>query len=520
MTIIAVAILAGGLGCLIGWLLRQNIGHSKIAKAEAYVKSIEEAARLEAENLKQEKLLEARDEIFQKRQEFDQQAKARLAETQKREASLNSREVNLDRKVDILNRKERELAQSENNLLNLEKRLASREADIEKIIAEENKRLEQISGMTNEEAKRLQLENLLEIARQEAAQTIKEIKDKAKITANREAKEIVLEAIQRTATSHVAETTVSIVRLPNDDMKGRIIGREGRNIRTFEAATGVEVLIDDTPGTVMLSGFDPIRREVAKLSLEKLLADGRIHPGRIEEVVEKARIEIDEKIYEGGEQAMVEAGLHGIHPELLRLLGKLKYRTAHGQNLLQHSTEVAILSGLIASNLDLDANLARRAGLLHEIGRTIENDSDAKAGEAAKALVSKFGEGEIVQSAVLAAAGSEESTQIISPVCVVVASANSISESRPGAHKEMLENYFQRLHQLEQIASSFRGVVSAYAIQAGREIRIVAEHREVDDARAQQLALDIAKQIQEKVQYPGQIKVTVIREHRSMSYAK
>ncbi len=520
MITIAVAILAGGLGFLIGWLLRQKLGQDKIARAEVHAKSIENDARLEAENLKKEMLLEARDEIFQKRQELEQQIKSRQAEIQKREATLNSREVSLDRKVDILSRKEKELAQSETNLLNLEKRLSAKETEIEKIIAEENRRLEQISGLTNVEAKRLQLENLLEIARQEAAQTIKEIKDKAKITANREAKEIVIEAIQRTAISHVAETTVSIVKLPNDDMKGRIIGREGRNIRTFEAATGIEVLIDDTPGTVMLSGFDPIRRDVAKLALEKLLVDGRIHPGRIEEVVEKARIEIEEKTYEAGEQAMLEAGLHGIHPELLRFLGRLRYRTSHGQNLLQHSIEVAILSGLIASNLELDTSNARRAGLLHEIGRAIENDADVKPSDAAKSMASKFGENDVVQSAILAACGAEENAQNLFPVSIVVAAANDISESRPGAHKEMLESYFKRLHDLEQIARSFLGVSSAYAIQAGREIRVVVEHRDLDDGRAQQLAFDIAKQIQEKVQYPGQIKVTVIREHRSVGYAK
>jgi ribonuclease Y len=520
MTAIAVAMFAGGLGFFIGWLLRQKLGQDRIARAEAYAKSIEENARGDAENLKKEKLLEARDEIFQKRQEFEQQVKSRQAEIQKKETSLNSREISLDRKVDILNRKERELAQTEHNLVNLEKKLSTREAEIEKLIAEENRRLEQMSGLTNDEAKRLQMENLLDAAKQEAAQAIKEIKDAARLTANREAREIVLEAIQRTAINHVAESTVSIVKLPNDDMKGRIIGREGRNIRTFEAATGIEVLIDDTPETVMLSGFNPIRRDVAKISLEKLLVDGRIHPGRIEEVVEKTRAEIEEKILEAGEQAMLEAGLHGIHPELLRLLGKLKYRTAHGQNLLQHSVEVGILSGLIGSQLDLDANIARRAGLLHEIGKAIDNDSDSKPGEAAKGIVSKYGENEIVQNAILASSGLEESSSIISPVCIVVAAANDISESRPGAHKEMLENYFQRLHQLEELSGSFLGVIRAYAIQAGREIRVMVEHRDIDDARAQQLAVDISKQIQEKVQYPGQIKVTVIREHRSIAYAK
>lgn len=520
MTIIAVAILAGGLGFVVGWLLRQKLGRDRIAHAEAYAKTIENDARLEAENLKKEKLLEARDEIFQKRQEFEQHVKSRQSEMQKMETSLNSREISLDRKVDILNRKERELSQFENNLRNLEKKLANKETDLERLITEENRRLEQISGLTNEEAKRLQMENLLETVKQEAAQTIKEINDKAKITANREAKEIVLQAIQRTAISHVAESTVSIVKLPNDDMKGRIIGREGRNIRTFEAATGIEVLIDDTPETVMLSGFDPIRRDVAKLSLEKLIADGRIHPGRIEEVVEKTRAEIDEKIFDAGEQAMLEVSLHSIHPELLRLLGKLKYHTTYGQNLLQHSIEVSLLAGLMATQLDLDANIARRAGLLHEIGKALENDSEAKPGEVAKGLVSKFGENEIVQNAILAANGLEENAQINSPICIVAAAANDISESRPGARKEMLESYFHRLHQLEDISNSLLGVIGTYAIQAGREIRVMVQHREVDDARAEQLALEIARKIQEKVQYPGQIKVTVIREHRSIDYAK
>ena len=520
MTTITVAIVAGGLGFFIGWLLRQKLGHDRIARAEAYAKTMENDARLEAENLKKEKLLEARDDIFQKRQEFEQQVKTRQGELQKRETSLNSREVGLDRKVDILTRKERELTQAESNLRNFEKKLATREAEVDKLLAEENRRLEQISGMSNEAAKRLQMANLLEAAKQEAAQTIKDLTDKAKITANREARQIVLQAIQRTAISHVAESTVSLVKLPNDDMKGRIIGREGRNIRTFEAATGIEVLIDDTPETVMLSGFDPIRREVAKLSLEKLLADGRIHPGRIEEVVEKTSAEIGEKIFEAGEQAMLEVGLHGIHPELLRLLGKLKYRTTYGQNLLQHSIEVSLLSGLMANQLDLDASIARRAGLLHEIGKATENDSESKPGEVAKGIASKFGENEIVQASILAANGLEESAQITSPVCIVVAAANDISESRPGAHKEMLESYFHRLHQLEEISNSFLGVIGTYAIQAGREIRVIVEHRDVDDARSQQLALDIAKQIEEKVQYPGQIKVTVIREHRSIGYAK
>jgi ribonuclease Y len=518
---IGLAAVLGIVGFVAGWLLRQKIGRDKIARAETYVQQILAEARQEAENLKKAKLLEIQDEVFQKRQHLEQEVKSRRSELQKAESQLANRELNLDRKVDVLNRKERELKQLDTVLRNREEALTTQENELNRLIGEENRRLEQISGLTNEEAKRIQLNNFLEIARQEAAQMAKEIVDKARAQAHQNAKSIILETIQRTSINHVTESTVSIVTLPSDDMKGRIIGREGRNIRTFEAATGIEVLIDDTPDTVMLSGFDPIRREVAKLALEKLIADGRIHPGRIEEVVEKTRHEINEKFVEYGEQAAIETAVHGLHHELIRLLGKLRYRTSHGQNLLQHSIEVGILAGLMASELQLDAASAKRAGLLHEIGWALDNVSEgATTSDLGAELAKKHDETESVQNAILLANNLENNVPALTPLSILVAAANEISVSRPGARKEMLESYFQRMQHLEEICRSFPGVIKTYALQAGREIRVIVEHTQVDDAKAEQLALSIAQKIQEDVHYPGQIKVTVIREYRSMSIAK
>jgi ribonuclease Y len=518
---IGLAVVAGVSGFLLGWLIRQKLGRDKIARAETYVQQLVDDARQESENLKKAKLLEINDEVFQKRQELEQEIKSRLSEIQKMENQLANRETNLDRKVDVLNRKEREMNQFDNSLRAREKNIKLREQELERLMTEENRRLEQISGLTNEEAKRIQLNNFLEIARQEAAQTAKEIIDKARAQANREAREIVLQAIQRTSINHVAESTVSIVALPNDDMKGRIIGREGRNIRSFEAATGIELLIDDTPEMVMLSGFDPIRREIAKLSLEKLIADGRIHPGRIEEVVEKTRQEINERISEWAEQAALEVGVHGLHQELIRLLGKLKYRTGHGQNLLQHSIEVAMIAGLMASELELDAASAKRAGLLHEIGWALDNESEGiSTSDLGAEQAKRFGENEIVQNAILLANNFDKSMPALSATSVIVAIANEISIARPGARKEMLENFFQRLSHIEQICRSFAGVINTYALQAGREIRVMVEHSQIDDAKAEQLALSIAQKLRESVHYPGQIKVIVVREYRSVDFAK
>jgi ribonuclease Y len=518
---IGLAAIAGVAGFLIGWWLRQKAGRDKIAHAETYAQQILAEARQEADNFKKAKQLEVQEEIFHKRQELEQEIKSRRNEVQKAENQLANREVNLDRKVDLFNRKERELKQLDSTLQARDQGLKAREQELGRLVTEENRRLEQISGLTNEEAKRIQLDNYLEIARQEAAQSAKEIIDKARVEANQTARNIVLEALQRTSINHVAESTVSVVTLPSDDIKGRIIGREGRNIRTFEAATGIEVLIDDTPDMVMLSGFDPIRRVIAKLALEKLIVDGRIHPGRIEEVVEKTRQEINERFIEAGEQAAIEAGVHGLHSELIRLLGKLKYRTSHGQNLLQHSVEVAILAGLMAAELELDAASAKRAGILHEIGSAIDNDSEMGApGEASVELAKKFGENELVQNAILWTHSADNNTPALAATSVIVAAANEISLSRPGARKEILETYFQRMRHLENICRSFYGVMQTYALQAGREIRVIVEHSQVDDAKAEQIALSIAQKIHDSMHYPGQIKVTVVREYRSVSFAK
>ncbi len=519
VTIVAGAVCAGA-GFLLGWLLRQKLARDKIARAEQYIKQISAEAQQESENLKQEKLLEAREELFQKRQEFEQESKNRLQQLQKNESQLANREMNLDRKVDLLNKKKQELTQLEESLRVRDKNLQLQHQELERLMREQNARLEQISGLTNEEARRLQFNNFLEIAKQEAAQTVKEIKDQARMVANREAKEIIVQAIQRTAIGHIVESTVSLVRLPNDDMKGRIIGREGRNIRAFEGATGIEVLIDDTPDVVMISGFDPIRREVAKLSLERLITDGRIHPGRIEEVIQKTRGEVEEWMREAGEQALLETGLHGLHLELVRLLGKLKYHTRMGQNLLQHSTETAILAGIIAAELGLETHLVKRAALLHEIGNAVEKESESSAAELGAELARRYGENETVENAILFANKLPHEGQALTAATIIVGVANEISISRPGAQKDALASYFQRMSQLEGIANSFPGVLNTYALQAGREMRIIVEHAKVDDARAEQMAVDIARKIQDSVHYPGQIRVTIVRQYRAVDFAK
>lgn len=522
MTITAIVLIVAalGVGILTGWLLRQKIGRERSAHAEATARQLIAEATQEAENLKQAMLLEVRDELFQKRQDLEQEIKSRRQQIQKQESQLAARETSLDRKVDLLNQKKQELAKLEENLRSREASLKLQAQELDRLIAEENKKLEQISGLTNEEAKRIQLNNFLELAKQEAAQTVKEIKDHARMVASREAKDILVQAIQRTNISHVVESTVSVVRLPNDDMKGRIIGREGRNIRSFEAVTGIEVLIDDTPDVVMLSGFDPVRREVAKLSLEKLITDGRIHPGRIEEVVERTRSEVEELIREAGEQAMLEVGLHGLHVELIRLLGKLKYRSSEGQNLLQHSIETALIAGVISAEVGLETQVVKRGALLHEIGAAVERETDTSAAEMGAALARRYGENEAVENAILFANNPNRNGQMLTVASILVATANEISLSRPGAQKEKLASYFQRMSALETIANSFPGVIRTYALQAGREIRVIVEHTKVDDARAEQMAVDIARKIQQNVHYPGQIRVTIVREYRAVDFAK
>jgi len=517
--IILWVMLAISFGFIAGWFLRQFLGQKKLARTSEYAAKLIDEAKIESENLKREKLLEAKETNFQIKQKTEQELKNKQREAQRLEKQLTNRELNLDRKVDILNKKENDLNQLNKNLNISKEKLRNEELKLEQLLEKENQRLEQISGLTTEEAKRVQMQNILEKAKKETALEVREIQEEAKQKAVQEAREIILEAVQRSAVNHIVDTTISIINLPDDEMKGRIIGREGRNIRAFESATGIEVLIDDTPQTVVLSGFDPLRREIARLALEKLLYDGRIHPGRIEEVVIKTREEIDEKIFELGEAAIHEVGLHGIHSELIRLLGRQKFRTTYGQNLLQHSKEVASLSGQMAGQLGLDITLAKRAGLLHDIGKVAEEYGDGHVHEIGAELAKKFGENEVVHNVILTQS-SHNNPEIISPITILVQMANSISVSRPGAQKEMLETFIKRLSSMEQIALSFSGVENAYAIQGGKELRVIVEHSIVDDANAQILADNIAERLKEETEFPGQIRITVIREYRAVEFAK
>lgn len=516
MTILA-AVISGVIFFIVGWFLSRFIGQGKLANAKKHAERIVADAQKEAESLRKEKLLEAKDEWLKLKQNLDNEIKSKRGELQKLESKLTSKELNLDRRHDLLSKKEKEVDDLSQNLKSREEKVKRLEVDLNNIIEEQNRRLERISGISNEEARRILMQNLLDKAKQEAAQAVKEIKDKARQAANREAKEIVIQAIQRTAADHSTETTVSVVNLPGDEMKGRIIGREGRNIRSFEACTGIEVIVDDTPEAVVLSGFDPFRREIAKVALERLVSDGRIHPARIEEVVEKAKQELEEKLVEDGEKALLETGIPSVHPELVKLLGKLRYRTSYGQNVLQHSIEVSFLTGLMASSLGLDGNLAKRAGLLHDLGKAIDRYTEGTHTQIGVEIAKKYGEGPIVQNAI---ASHHEDVEPISPISVLVQAADAISGSRPGARRETLETYIKRLEGLENVAKSFAGVGKAYAIQAGREIRVMVEHEKIDDAMSEQLATDIAEKIQGEMEYPGQIKVTVIREYRAIDYAK
>lgn len=500
-----------------GWFFSRHVGKGKVAEAEKTAEKIIADAEKEANAIKKEKILEAKEEWYRLKQEAEKEAKTRRNELHSLEKQLTTMELNLGRRHDLVSKKEKELEKHEKHLQEKEELLEKSKMRLERLIEQQNRQLEKISGISNEEAKRILMQNLLEKAKQEAAREIKEIKDRARQTANREAKEIVIQAIQRTAADHSTETTVSVVNLPSDDMKGRIIGREGRNIRAFETATGVEVIVDDTPEAVVLSGFDPFRREVARVALEKLVSDGRIHPARIEEVVAKTLQEMEEKVVEAGERACLDAGVTGVHPELIKLLGKLKYRTSYGQNVLQHSVEVAYLSGLMAASLGLDGNLAKRAGLLHDIGKAIDRYTEGTHTQVGFEVAKKYGEGPIVLNAI---ASHHEDVEAISPISVLVQAGDAISGSRPGARRETLESYIKRLEGLEAVANSFQGVGKAFAIQAGREIRVMVEQDKISDEVAETLASDIAEKIQSEMEYPGQIKVTVIREFRAVDYAK
>ncbi len=515
--LVPLVLLACGISFFIGWFLNQKSGANKIASAQERAAKIIADAEKEAETLKREKLLEVKDEWYSKKKEFDADVQSRRSKLQAQEKALDAREENIDRKVELLNRKEREQNQLKRQLEERERQLQARQKEVEQLIAEENARLERVSGYSREEAKRLLMENLLNDARTEAAHMLKEIRDKARDEAKKEAQKLIVHAIQRTAADHSVETTISVLNIQSDEMKGRIIGREGRNIRAFEAATGVDVIVDDTPEAVILSGFDPFRREVARVALERLIADGRIHPARIEEVVEKVRHELEEDILKTGENALLELGLHGAHKEILRLIGRMKYRSSYGQNMLQHSIEVAFLTGAMAGELGLDAALAKRSGLLHDIGKCADKTAEGPHALLGYELAKKYGEHPIVANAI---GSHHDDMPMESPIAALVQAADAISGARPGARRESVEGYAKRLEKLEIFANSFQGVEKTYAIQAGREIRVVVEPSKVDDALADQLAHDIAAKIQQEMEYPGQIKVTVIREFRSVAIAK
>ena len=517
LTIIVAAAGVAVLTFLLGWLISRRIGEIKLGKADELAKKIIEEAEKEAQIKKKEATLEARDEWFKAKVNFEKELQAKKSEFGRLEKRLADRETHLDRKVDILAKKEREIQNRDKVLFAREKAVRHRNDELERLISDQNKQLEKIAQMTSEEAKKLLMENLESRARQEAAHLIKEIKEQAEQTAEKEAKNIIISAVQRCAADHTVESTVSVLNLPNEEMKGRIIGREGRNIRSFETATGIDVIVDDTPEAVILSGYDPIRREVARMALEKLIQDGRIHPARIEEVVAKSEKEMEVIIRETGEQASFDVGIHGIHPELVKLLGKLQFRTSYGQNVLQHSKEVAFLTGLMAAELGLDPNLAKRAGLLHDVGKAVDRETEGTHTQIGYNVAQKFGENPMVLNAI---ASHHEDVISESAYSVLVQAADAISGARPGARRETLEGYIKRLDKLEELADSFKGVAKSYAIQAGREIRVIVEHERISDKEATEMASEMAKKIEAELEYPGQIRVTVIRETRAVDYAK
>jgi ribonuclease Y len=514
---ISFALLTALIGIIVGWTLRMISDQKRVDSANKTAERILEEAQKTAETLKKEKLLEAKDEQLRLRSKFESDMEVRRKKLEGLERKLADLELSLKQRGDELDREFKSLQSERDRLAQESKELEKRAEHLETQLQEANRQLERIARMTQEEALEQLKRNLTERAKVETAEQIKEMREQARLTANREAKEIIVQAIQRSAVEYSVETTVSVVNLPNDEIKGRIIGREGRNIRAFENITGVDIIVDDTPESVVLSGFDPFRREVARISLERLMADGRIHPGRIEEVVNKVEKEMEEHILEIGEQACLDVGVHGLHPELIKLLGKLHYRTSYGQNVLQHSVEVAYLAGLMAAELELDGKLAKRAGLLHDIGKAIDRYTEGTHTTIGLDLAKKYREGKIVQNAI---AAHHEDTEAISPISVLVQAADAVSGSRPGARRETLEGYIKRLERLEELATSFSGVSKVFAIQAGREIRVMVDAEKTDDRSSEELAGEIARKIQEEMEYPGQIRVTVIREFRAVDFAK
>ncbi len=508
--LIPAVLLGAGIGIAIGYFYRKNVAEAKIAKAEDAVRTLLDDAQKKAEEIRKEKELEAKEEIYKLRTEAEKENRDRRNELQRTERRLFQREETLDKKIEAVEAREQ-------SLNDRSAKVDQREARAEELVAEQEKELERISGLTADSAKEMLLARVEEEAKHDAAILLRDIEQRTKEEADRKARNIVTLAIQRCAADHVAEATVSVVPLPNDEMKGRIIGREGRNIRALETATGVDLIIDDTPEAVILSAFDPVRREIARIALEKLIMDGRIHPARIEEMVEKAKKEVSNQIREAGEAAVLEVGVHGLHHELIRYLGRMKYRTSYGQNVLNHSIEVAHLAGIMAAEVGANVALATRAGLLHDIGKSIDHEVEGSHVEIGADLAKKYRENNQVIHCIMAHHNDVEPQTL---EAVLVQAADAISAARPGARRETLENYIKRLEKLEEIANSFDGVDNSYAIQAGREVRIIVKPDKVSDADTVLLAKDIAKRIENEMEYPGQIKVNVIRETRTMELAK
>jgi ribonuclease Y len=515
--ITGVALVVLFIGLLLGYLLQKKLtaARFRLATQKAH-EAIEEAQR-EAERVRKEAEIQAKDHFFQVKGEFEAEAKERRQELLNMEKRLLQKEENLEKRVDLLDQKEAGLSKREKMLLQQERISAEKEKKYTAMVEEQRQTLERIAGISAEEARERLMALLESGMRHESAKLIKKIEEETKDQADKRAKEIIISAIQRYAADYVAEETVSVVNLPNEEMKGRIIGREGRNIRSLEAATGVDLIIDDTPEAVIISGFNPIRREIARITLERLITDGRIHPGRIEEIVAKVEQEMEQTIRESGERATFDVGVHGIHPELIKMIGRLKFRTSFAQNVFQHSLEVAFIAGVMAAELNMNIKQAKRAGLLHDIGKAVDHEVEGSHALIGADLAKKYGENQKIIHAIASHHDDEKPQTILD---ILIQAADALSAARPGARREMLETYVKRLEELEKISYSFPGVSKAYAIQAGREIRVMVENEEITDADAVMLSRDIARKIENELVYPGQIKVTVIREMRAVEYAK
>ena len=508
--IVATFLISLAIGVLVGMAYRKKIAESKLGSAEQEAKRLVDLAKIEAENLKKEEIIKAKEEIMNSRKELDQEIKERRGEVQKQETRIIQKEESLERRSENFEKKEQDLERRMQEVEN-------QKLEIEKVYDEQLSKLQQIASLTKEEAKNKLLKEVEKDITAEKATMIREAEQKVKDEVNKNAKELLTYAVQKCAADHSQETTVSIVALPSDDMKGRIIGREGRNIKALETLTGIDLIIDDTPEAVVLSGFDPLRREVAKIALEKLIDDGRIHPAKIEEMVEKAKQEVEETIKSEGERAVLESGVIGLHPDLVKLIGKLKYRTSYGQNVLNHSIEVSNLARIMAEELGLDPKIARRAGLLHDIGKALDHDMEGTHVEIGVEILKKYKENPVIINAVEAHHGDVEPQSL---EAVLVQAADAISASRPGARRETLEAYIKRLQNLEEIADSFEGVEKSFAIQAGREIRVLVKPDKISDDEMTILARDVSKKVENEMEYPGQIKVNVIRETRVVDYAR